>query len=109
MATYLTSAKSAERVLWVVHFDPRGNTAAADFDDKYRCKHVNFISNSHIMNDQGQPCEAEYLFAPYSTFTVRSVRWGTGSRRHRPPKTALWSRRRGRGLIRAIFGRNRPK
>jgi hypothetical protein len=42
-----------------------------------RCKHVNFVQHSLV------PGEQEYLFAPYSIFTVRSVRWGAGGAPHR--------------------------
>jgi len=68
-------SKARERVIWVVHFDERGNKAHSEYDDKYRCKHVNYVDTSHIQDAQGQPTEAEYLFAPYSAFTVRSVTW----------------------------------
>jgi hypothetical protein len=40
---------------------------------RYSCKHVNYVSVSKV------PGEAEYLFAPYSPFTVKEVRKGTGS------------------------------
>ena len=55
------------RVLWVIHVDPRGQ-----HDPSFRCKHVNFVSSSHL------PGESEYLFAAYSTFTVLSTHWGEG-------------------------------
>jgi hypothetical protein len=42
-----------------------------------RCKHVNFVQHSLV------PGEQEYLFAPYSIFTVRSVSWGAGGAPHR--------------------------
>ena len=70
---------------WIVHFDPNGNrtTAAGDpnpsFVDAVRVKHVNYISNSHIMDADGGPREAEYLFAPFSVFTVRAVTPGTNA------------------------------
>jgi len=71
-------------VLWVVHFDPKGRNRDAngvknkEFDDGVRVKHVNYISNSHIMDAHGHG-EAEYLFAPYSVFTVRKVTNNTSS------------------------------
>ena len=34
---------------------------------KYRCMHVNEISKSNVH------CESEFLFAPYSVFTIESV------------------------------------
>eukprot|EP00966_Prymnesium_polylepis_P197326 4572917-Prymnesium_polylepis.1 len=73
-------APNTERVKWVIHYDPLGNPTHEDYDERRRCKHVNLISNSHVMDDQGRPREAEYLFAPYSVFTVRSVQWGSGDR-----------------------------
>jgi hypothetical protein len=36
-------------------------------------KHVNYVNASNVSG------EAEYLFAPYSPFTVKEVRKGTGS------------------------------
>ena len=51
-------------VKWVVHVDPRGETSA-----RYRCKHVNLVTKTNV------PGEQEYLFAPYSVFTVRSVQF----------------------------------
>ncbi len=51
-------------VLWVVHMHPEGRRSP-----KYACKHVNLVRKTHVAG------EAEYLFSPYSVFTVRSVRW----------------------------------
>ena len=42
-----------------------------------------FISNSHIVDAHGKPREAEFLFAPYSTFTIKSVKWGDGGKPHK--------------------------
>ena len=67
------------------HFLPNGNPRDAvgapnpAFDDAVRVKHVSYISNSHIMDANGQPREAEYLFAPYSVFSVRRVTRGTSA------------------------------
>ena len=47
---------------WIVELDPRGRDAL-----QYRCKHVNFCENSDV------PGEEEFLFAPYSVFTVISL------------------------------------
>jgi hypothetical protein len=59
-------------IKWVVNFDPRGRT-----DPRFRCKHVNFVKNSHVVCSlTGEPRESEFLFAPYSVFTVLEVRWG---------------------------------
>ena len=72
---FIGLATNTERVKWIVHFDPRGDRSHyATFDDRYRVKHVAYISHSHVGG------EAEYLFAPYSVFTVRRVQWGTGTR-----------------------------
>jgi hypothetical protein len=45
-----------------VKLDKRGER-----DERYRCKHVNFVQNSHV------PDEREFLFAPYSVFVVEEV------------------------------------
>jgi serine/threonine protein kinase len=66
------------RIIWVVHVDPAGAG-----DEARRCKHVNFVDNSHIVDAAGQPREAEFLFAPYSVFTVRSVAWDANGGTHR--------------------------
>ena len=42
--------------------DPRGKDFA-----RYRCKHVNFVENSNVSG------EREFLYAPYSVFTVESA------------------------------------
>ncbi|CAE8601232.1 unnamed protein product [Polarella glacialis] len=38
-------------------------------DAEYQCRHVNFLGEKSLCN------ESEFLFAPYSVFTVRSVEW----------------------------------
>jgi len=50
-------------VLWIIHLDPRGEA-----NPVYRCKQVNFVESSKFGDS-----EQEFLFAPYSVFTVRSV------------------------------------
>ena len=52
------------RAIWRVTFDPRGI-----LDPDYRVKHMSFVSKTLIAE------EAEYLFAPYSVFTLVSVKW----------------------------------
>jgi hypothetical protein len=38
---------------------------------------VNFVKNSHVLSAlTGEPRESEFLFAPYSVFTVLEVEWG---------------------------------
>jgi hypothetical protein len=50
-------------VHWIFKLDPRGEK-----NPRYRCKHVNYLEK--VTNVPG---EEEYLFAPYSVFTVVSV------------------------------------
>ena len=40
-----------------------------EFDFNFKCKHVNFVTHTNVGGEE------EYLFSPYSTFTVRLVRW----------------------------------
>jgi hypothetical protein len=49
-------------VKWIVELDPRGRD-----DPAYKCKQVNFVDTNTLG-------EEEFLFAPYSTFTVLEVR-----------------------------------
>jgi hypothetical protein len=44
-------------------------------DPERKCRHVNLVT----MRVPGLPDEQEYLFAPYSVFTVLSARWGAGT------------------------------
>jgi len=79
------STGAPEMVLWHVHTDQRGDPDNDEYDDCYRCKHVNFIQHSQIMHppghpQEGRPCEDEYLFAPYSVFTVLFTQWRAGTR-----------------------------
>ncbi len=53
-------------MLWTVRLDWRGAT-----DQQRRCLHVNLLEGG----------EQEFLFVPYSTFTVEAVQW---SRRPTP-------------------------
>ena len=50
------------KVLWRVRIDP-----------ERRCLHVNLVEKSNV------PGEEEYLFAPYSAFTVLSAKWRAGT------------------------------
>ena len=72
-----TPLPGGSRILWKIRINPEGGTNP----DK-RCKHVNFVSNSHIADDDGNPREAEFLFAPYSVFTVKTVTWGADGEPH---------------------------
>ena len=51
-------------VLFIIHLDERGEKSF-----RFRCKHVNYIANSHVQREQ------EYLFIPYSVFTVLETDW----------------------------------
>jgi hypothetical protein len=51
------------KVRWLIRFDPVG------------CVHVNLVSR----RVPGLRDEREYLFAPYSAFTLQAVRWGAGT------------------------------
>ena len=53
-----------EPVLWVFHYD-------GSLPESRRCVHVNFIDRT----DGTVHGEDEFLFAPYSCFTVRRVDW----------------------------------
>ena len=53
-------------IKWVIKFDPRGREQMP-----FRCKHVNLVDKTHV------PGEEEYLFAPYSVFTVDEVTWAS--------------------------------
>ena len=68
----VAEAYGRQSVMWVVHVDPAGEHDAAQ-----RCQHVNFVSHTHVGG------EAEFLFAPFSIFTVRAVTWGEGGAAHR--------------------------
>ena len=53
-------------VLWRIQLHPRGQ-----YERALRCQHVNLLNHSQM--------EFEYLFAPYSVFTVRAVQWKEGT------------------------------
>ena len=59
---YMKFAEGKTPVKWIVEVDSRGRDAL-----QYRCKRVNFCENSDV------PGEEEFLFAPYSVFTVISL------------------------------------
>ena len=42
-------------------------------DPERKCLHVNFVKTSNVAGEE------EYLFAPYSAFTVLSARWRAGT------------------------------
>jgi hypothetical protein len=49
-------------VIWTVKVDPRGESQLL-----HRCKHVNQVTKSNVGG------ESEFLYAPYSVFTIESV------------------------------------
>mmetsp|Transcript_49258 Transcript_49258/g.87957 ORF Transcript_49258/g.87957 Transcript_49258/m.87957 type:complete len:717 (-) Transcript_49258:809-2959(-) len=51
-------------VKWVIELDPRGEK-----EFRYRCKHVDLLRRANLEGEE------EYLFAPYSVFTVLQVNW----------------------------------
>lgn len=55
-------------VLWRVHLDPRGAANPA-----FRCMHVNLVQHAAVAGEE------EFLFAPYSVFTVRATAWNAGT------------------------------
>ena len=63
-----------EPVLWTFRFDP-----------DLRCKHVNFIDRT----DGTVRNEDEFLFTPYSAFTVVSVTWNPDPTWMRPHEIVL--------------------
>ncbi len=50
------------KMLWRVRIDP-----------ERKCNHVNLVTKTNVEGEE------EYLFAPYSVFTVRSVSWNAGT------------------------------
>merc|ERR1711959_312339 len=52
------------RILWCIKVDSRGKA-----NSEYRCKHASLITRTEV------PCEGEFLYAPYSTFTVIRTDW----------------------------------
>ena len=61
-AGFLGRSDSASKVLWLVRIDPLR-----------KCVHVNLVKRSNV------PGEEEYLFAPYSAFTVVKASWNAGT------------------------------
>jgi hypothetical protein len=70
-------AAGFQGILWSIHVNPAGEQ-----DVTKRCKHVNFVQHSLVVDAAGNPAEHEYLFTAYSVFTVRSVTWGVGGAPH---------------------------
>jgi hypothetical protein len=61
---FLRRSSMPVKVRWLVHIDP-----------ERKCRHVNLVTKRvpQLQDEQ------EYLFAPYSAFTVTSVKWGAGT------------------------------
>jgi hypothetical protein len=55
-------ARGEPSIIWRIHVDPAGEHSPAR-----RCMHVSYVERSNM------PDEKEYLFAPYSPFTVKEV------------------------------------
>jgi hypothetical protein len=62
VATRFIRRATGSRVLWIIKIDPH-----------HKCVHVNLVHKSNV------PGEQEYLFAPYSAFTVVSAKWNAGT------------------------------
>ena len=59
---FLRRSTMAAKVLWLIRIDPQ-----------HKCAHVNLVQKSNVDGEE------EYLFAPYSAFTVISAKWGAGT------------------------------
>ena len=64
MGFALAAPKNHSCALWCIQFDPRG-----ELNPHYRVRHMTFVNKTLI------PGEGEYLFAPYSVFTLVSINW----------------------------------
>ena len=53
--------------IWRITFDPRGKD-----HPEYRVRHMALVSKTLVVGEQ------EYLFTPYSVFTLVSVKWNVG-------------------------------
>jgi hypothetical protein len=60
--SFLAATNGHPPVIWTIKVDPRGQSQLL-----YRCKHVNQVAKSNVDG------ESEFLFAPYSVFTIESV------------------------------------
>jgi hypothetical protein len=59
---FISRSGMPSKVRWTIRIDP-----------DHKCKHVNLVDKSNIQGEQ------EYLFVPYSAFTVLSVAWKAGT------------------------------
>ena len=60
-------------VHWIFHQHPEAEASVM-----HRCRHVSFVSRTNV------PGEEEYLFAPYSVFTIRRVCWSDNPTANNP-------------------------
>ena len=58
------ASKSHSCAIWCIKFDKRGKD-----HPEYRVRHMTFVSKTLV------PDKEEYLFAPYSVFTLQEVKW----------------------------------
>jgi hypothetical protein len=65
---FIQRSRMPARVLWIVRLKRDCATNAA-----HRCKHVNLVTKSDL------PDEKEFLFVPYSAFTVLATEWRAGT------------------------------
>ena len=61
---FIARSQMPSKVMWLVRIDP-----------ELRCRHVNLVTR----RVPDLPDEQEYLFAPYSVFTVISATWSAGT------------------------------
>ena len=61
---FIRRSSDHQKVRWLVRIDP-----------ERKCAHVNLVTK----RVPGLPDEQEYLFAPYSVFTVTHVAWNAGT------------------------------
>jgi len=60
------AARNGPCILWQIKMNPLGAT-----DPMLRCRHVNYVRKTHVKG------ECEYLFAPFSVFTVGAAKWAS--------------------------------
>ena len=72
---FLARSTMPSKVLWRIRIHPAR-----------KCRHVNLVTR-RVPN---LPDEQEYLFAPYSAFTVREARWSVGTTAQ-PHEILLWA------------------
>jgi hypothetical protein len=65
--SFMAAQQGHSPVIWTIKVDPRG-----ELELLYRCKHVNQVAKSNVDG------ESEFLYAPYSVFTIESVELPSG-------------------------------